>query len=151
MQRQISNHQWDLNRRPARDVGPNDLELVATPVPPLVAGQILVRNIYLSLDPTHRIWMSDRDQYLPPVEIGEVMRGRVMGLVEESHSERYQNGDLVTVGLGGWQRYTVCSAATAQRVRQAPGVPLTAYMSVLGGTGLTAYFGMLDIGKAKAG
>jgi NADPH-dependent curcumin reductase CurA len=151
MQRQINNHQWVLNRRPMRDVGPNDLELVETPVPPLEDGQILVRNIYLSLDPTHRIWMSDREQYLPPVEIGEVMRGRVMGVVEESRSERYQNGDLVTVGLGGWQRYTICSAATAQRVRQAPGVPLTAYMSVLGSTGLTAYFGMLDIGKVRSG
>ena len=151
MQHQISNHQWVLKRRPTRDVGPNDLELVETPVPPLEDGQILVRNIYLSLDPTHRIWMSDRDQYLPPVEIGEVMRGRVMGVVEESRSERFQNGDLVTVGLGGWQRYTVCGAPMAQRVPQLPGVPLTAYMSVLGGTGLTAYFGMLDIGKAKTG
>ena len=148
---QLVNEQWVLKHRPNHDVGPDDLELIARPVPPLQDGEILVRGIYLSLDPTQRIWMSDREQYLPPVGLGEVMRGRVMGRVEASRAERFRPGDLVTVGLGGWQRYTVCAAANAQRVPQLAGVPLPAYMSVLGSTGLTAYFGMLDIGKAKAG
>lgn len=146
-----TNRQWILRRRPTGEIGPEDLELVSTQTPALNEGEVLVRNIYLSLDPTNRIWMSDQDQYLPPVEIGEVMRGGVIGVVEESRSANLPVGTIVNPGLGGWQDYTVAHESMARPTPQIPGVPLTAFMSVLGATGLTAWFGLMDIGKPKPG
>jgi len=145
------NRQWILRRRPVGDIGPDDLEFVQTRTPELQDGEVLVRNLYLSLDPTNRIWMSDQDQYLPPVRIGDVMRGGVIGVVEESRSASLPVGSIVNPGLGGWQDYTVAHEHSARRAPQIPGVPLTAQMSVLGATGLTAYFGLMDIGKPQPG
>ena len=113
-------------------------------------GELLVRNVYLSLDPTHRIWMSDIDQYLPPVQIGEVMRGTTLGVVEASRSKRFEPGQVVTA-RSGWEDYSVVQEGAARRVPELPGVPLTAHMSVLGVTGLTAWFGMTDIGRPRPG
>ncbi|MDP3870578.1 NADP-dependent oxidoreductase [Phenylobacterium sp.] len=146
-----TNRQWILRRRPTGEIGPDDLELVETQTPELKDGEVLVRTTYLSLDPTNRIWMSDQDQYLPPVEIGDVMRGGVIGVVEQSRSRDLQVGQIVNPGLGGWQDYTVLPAAMARPSLQIPGVPMTAYMSVLGATGLTAWFGLMDIGKPQPG
>jgi hypothetical protein len=145
------NRQWILRRRPTGNIGPGDLELVESQIPELQDGQALVRNIYLSLDPTNRIWMSDQDQYLPPVQIGDVMRGGVIGVVEQSRSSSLPVGAVVNPGLGGWQDYTVANENMARRTPKLPGVPLTAHMSVLGGTGLTAWFGLMDIGKPEPG
>ena len=147
----LNNRRWRLVRRPEGDIAAGDLEFTTAPVPALAAGEVLVRNVYLSLDPTHRIWMSDRDQYLPPVEIGAVMRGGGIGVVEDTRSERFARGDIVSVGLGGWEDYTVASERQLGRVRRLDGVPLTAHLSVLGSTGLTAWYGMIDIGQPKAG
>jgi NADPH-dependent curcumin reductase CurA len=141
---------WVLKRRPTGDVQPGDLELVEAPIPELKDGEILIRTVYLSLDPTNRIWMSDQDQYMPPVQIGETMRGGTMGVVEASKSERFQPGQLVN-GLGGWASHVVSDGTMLSGVPQMPGVPITAFMSVLGATGLTAWFGMLDIGQPRAG
>src|SRR3990167_1418065 len=146
-----TNRQWILRRRPTGEIGTEDLELSETQTPELKDGEVLVRTIYLSLDPTNRIWMSDQDQYLPPVQIGEVMRGGVIGVVEQSRSASLPVGAVVNPGLGGWQDYTVAPEAMARRTPHIPGVQLTAYMSVLGATGLTAYFGLMDIGKPKPG
>jgi NADPH-dependent curcumin reductase CurA len=144
-----TNRQWILRHRPTADIGPNDLELVERPLPPLADGEVLIRTVYLSLDPTNRIWMSDQDQYLPPVQIGDVMRGGVIGVVEQSRSARFQPGQVVNPGLGGWQDYTVAPEGMVNPTPQIPGLPLTAYMSVLGATGLTAWFGLMDIGKPQ--
>jgi NADPH-dependent curcumin reductase len=141
------NPRWILKQRPTdgdRNAGRN-LDLVSEPLTPLRDGEILLRNLFLSLDPTNRIWMSEREQYLPPVAIGDVMRGVTLGVVEETRSSRFQCGDLVIHPNGGWQRYCVPLASDVSRVRHTEGVPLTAYLSVLGATGLTAYFGLLDI------
>ena len=146
-----TNLQWILRRRPVGNIQPGDLELVERPTPALQDGQVLIRTVYLSLDPTNRIWMSDQDQYLPPVGIGDVMRGGGIGVVEDSRSDRWAPGAIVNTGLGGWERYTVADAAGISAVPAIPGMPLTAFMSVLGGTGLTAYFGLTDIGKPKPG
>jgi NADPH-dependent curcumin reductase CurA len=124
---------------------------VEEPIPPLPDDHVLVRIVYLSLDPTNRIWMSDQDQYLPPVEIGQTMRGGALGVVDRSNSDRLAPGDVVNVGLAGWATHVVADARTLAKVPAIPGVPLTAYMSVLGATGLTAWFGMIDIGQPKAG
>jgi len=147
----LNNRRWRLVRRPEGDIAAGDLEFTTAPVPALAAGEVLVRNVYLSLDPTHRIWMSDRDQYLPPVEIGAVMRGGGIGVVEDTRSERFARGDIVSVGLGGWEDYTVASERQLGRVRRLDGVPLTAHLSVLGSTGLTAWYGLMDICQPKAG
>ncbi|MFZ0715723.1 NADP-dependent oxidoreductase [Mycobacterium sp.] len=146
-----NNSAWLLKSRPDTTVTGHDLEMVDLPIPPLEADQVLVRNVYLSLDPTNRLWMSDRDQYLPPVGIGDVMRGSTVGIVEESKSERFSPGDFVLPPDGGWQLYTVARAATLSHVRRREGVPLTANLSVLGMTGITAYFGLTDICQPKEG
>ena len=146
-----TNHAWILKRRPETAITAADLALESRPVPAPKDGELLIRNIYLSLDPTNRLWMSDREQYLPPVEIGQVMRGGTLGQVIESRSDRFLAGDIVLPTDGGWQDYAVVSAGTTGKVRRTPGIPLTAYMSALGATGMTAYFGLLDIGQPKAG
>ncbi|WP_312162503.1 NADP-dependent oxidoreductase [Phenylobacterium sp.] len=146
-----TNRQWILRNRPAGEIGPDDLELVETVTPELKDGEALVRNIYLSLDPTHRIWMSDQEQYLPPVRIGDVMRGGTIGVVEQSRDAGLPEGTIVNAGLSGWQDYSVVHEGVARRVPHLSGMPLTAHMSVLGATGLTAYFGLNDIGKPQPG
>ncbi len=143
------NRQWKLKHRPVGDLAPGDLELVESPVPVPGDGQILVRNIYLSLDPTNRIWMSDMDQYMPPVEIGDVMRGGTIGVVETSNNPAYQKGDIVQPFDMGWQDYVVSGGG--QKLMTGPGLPILAYMGGLGMTAVTAYFGLLDIGKPKPG
>src|SRR3954470_4435869 len=118
------NRQWVLIRRPVGDIQRGDLELVEAPLPELKPGQFLARTVYLSLDPTNRIWMSDMEQYMPPVNIGDVMRGGTIGIVEQSNNTEFKPGDVVN-GLAGWQEYVVAPAAQ----KLAPGVPLPAYMS----------------------
>jgi NADPH-dependent curcumin reductase CurA len=142
---------WQLKRRPKGAVAPEDLELVEFKPDPLKAGHIRIRNIHLSLDPTQRVWMSDREQYLAPIQVGSVMRGTTVGVVTESRSERFKAGDLVIAGMGGWETQTDIEAKSAGRFRRLAGVPLTASLSVLGNTGLTAWFGMTRIGQVKAG
>ncbi len=142
---------WVLKRRPQGEIQHGDLELIDEPIRDLDDGEVLIRTVYLSLDPTNRIWMSDQDQYLPPVQIGETMRGGGIGVVERSRSDKFKQGDVVNPGLSGWATHTIAHEGMVSPVPVIPGVPLTAYMSVLGGTGLTAWFGMLDIGQPKAG
>ena len=144
-----THRQWRLRRRPVGDIGPDDLELVTVPKPVPGPGQFLVRTIYLSLDPTNRIWMSDRPQYMPPVAIGDVMRGGVVGVVEQSNHPGFAVGDYVRPVVGGWQEYVVADAA--QRLKVDDAVPLLAHMSAMGMTGATAYFGLLDIGRPQPG
>jgi NADPH-dependent curcumin reductase CurA len=146
-----TNRQWVLRQRPKGLIQPGDLELVEAPVPDLKESEVLVRTVYLSLDPTNRTWMNDAEGYLPPVGLGEVMRGLTLGVVEESRSERFAAGDIVTPLSGGWADYAVVNEQALRPVHRAPGLPLTANMSVLGMTGLTAYFGVTDVLKAKAG
>jgi NADPH-dependent curcumin reductase len=147
----IRNRQWVLRNRPKGNIQDGDLELIESPIPDLKDGEVLVRTIYLSLDPTNRTWMNDSEGYLPPVGIGDVMRGLTLGVVEQSKSERYKEGDIVTPLSGGWADYAVVHEQGLRPVHRFPGLPLTANLSVLGMTGLTAYFGVTDVLKAKAG
>lgn len=147
----LRNRQWVLRQRPQGLIQDGDLELIETPVPGLKDSEVLVRTIYLSLDPTNRTWMNDSQGYLPPVGLGEVMRGLTLGVVEQSKSERFKEGDIVTPLSGGWADYAVVHEQGLRAVHRAPGMPLTANLSVLGMTGLTAYFGVTDVLKAKAG
>ena len=149
--RPTTNRQWRLAQRPVGEISKSDLEFTEAPIDELAPGQVLVRNIYLSLDPTNRIWMSDVDQYMPPVAIGEVMRGGTIGVVEESTFDGLKVGDIVLPGLGNWQDYVIVPGTQANKVPMEFGLPLTAFMSAVGMTGATAYFGLLDIGKVQAG
>ena len=107
------NRQWRLATRPDREAGAGEdhFRLAQAPVPEIVDGEILVRTIYLSLDPTQRLWMSDMDQYMEPVAVGDVMRGGTIGVVEESLADGLAPGDIVQ-GFWGWQDYAAVEAAT---------------------------------------
>jgi len=145
------NRAWRLAARPTGAIRESDFRLAEEPMPSPKPGEALVRTIYLSLDPTNRIWMSDVDQYMPPVQIGDVMRGGTIGVVEESNDPNLKTGEIVQ-GMWGWQDYASVPAATLRnRIAVGDPTPLTAYMSVLGGTGLTAYFGLLELGQPKPG
>ncbi len=98
----LTNRRWRLARRPQGEIAAGDLAFTTVPVPALAQGEVLTRTLYLSLDPTNRIWMSDQDQYMPPVQIGDTMRGGSLGVVEQSRSDRFKQGDIVNTGLGGW-------------------------------------------------
>ncbi len=143
------NRVFRLKVRPQGEAKASDFELREEPLELLSKDQILVKVKYLSLDPTNRIWMSDMPQYMPPVEVGDVMRGLGIGMVEESQSPNFKKGDLVS-GLLGWQEYSKVEAASLSKLPQWD-VPLDAHMGPLGMTGWTAYFGLLNIGQPKPG
>lgn len=148
-----TNRQFLLKARPVGRIKPTDFELVERPVPKAGPGQAVARLLYLSLDPTNRIWMTDMEQYMPPVQLGEVMRGGGIARVVESNLADYPVGTLVT-GLTGWQDYVVIDAGSAGMMQALPPglpVPPQAFMGALGGTGLTAYFGLLELGQPQAG
>jgi NADPH-dependent curcumin reductase len=142
------NRQWLLAARPVGMVGPANFELREVDAPEPGPGEILVRNLYLSFDPAMRGWMEDRPSYIPPVGIGEVMRCGAVAQVIESRDASFPVGSFVS-GLFGWQEYALAGPGRATPIP--PGTPLTWPLGVLGITGLTAYFGMLDIGKPSAG
>jgi NADPH-dependent curcumin reductase len=142
---------WVLRKRPVGDLKEGDLELVESALEPLDDGQVRAKTIYLSLDPTNRIWMSDVDAYLPPVQIGDAMRGGGLSVITESRFDGLAPGDIVNTGLSGWAVYNTLPGASLAKLPKLPGVPLTAYMGPLGATGMTAYFGLMDIAKPKAG
>lgn len=146
-----TNRTWILKSRPVGDVAPGDLELREMPLAPLQPGEVRVKTIYLSLDPTNRIWMSDMDAYLPPVGLGDPMRGGSLGVVTESASDNIAVGTKVLTGLAVWADYNTLPDNQVTPLPDLPGVPLTAWMGPLGATGMTAYFGLMDIGKPKAG
>lgn len=146
-----TNRRWLLAERPTGLVEDRNFRWTEEPVPePTSDGEILVRVLYLSCDPTQRGWMA-RDSYMPAVAIGEVMRAAAVGRVEQSRSAEFQVGDLVA-GTFGWQDYALAPASGPKKPVKLPaGVPIPLALSALGMTGLTAYFGLLDIGRPKAG
>lgn len=146
------NRQWVLARRPHGMVTRDNFEYREVPIPEPAEGQVLLRNLYLSFDPTQRGWMEDRESYLPPVQIGEVMRAGSVAQVVESRHPDFQKGDLVQT-TGGWQDFLVTSpdAGIMGLNKVPPGLPPELLLSVLGVTGLTAYWGLLDLGTPEPG
>ncbi len=143
------NHQFRLAARPDAMVGPEHFDYVEEPVPELADGQVLVKTAYISLDPAMRGWMAEGRSYIPPVQIGEVMRAGTVGEVVESKGQKLAVGDRVT-GWLGVQEYAVCDENTVFKV-DAGEIPLTTFLGALGMPGVTAYFGLLDVGAAKEG
>jgi NADPH-dependent curcumin reductase CurA len=144
------NRQWRLAARPVGNFKDSDFEFTSGPVPDLNDGEVLVHNQYLSLDPTNRGWANAVDTYLPAVKLGDVMRGGAIGVVEESRNPNFKAGDHVS-GLLGWQEYAVTDGTGLGKLPEIPGLPLTAHLGLFGHIGLTAYYGLLDVGKPKAG
>ncbi|MDP2309202.1 MAG: NADP-dependent oxidoreductase [Pseudomonadota bacterium] len=144
--------QLRLARRPRGKVALDDFTLVREPLRPLAEGEALVRNFLLSVDPTNRVWMSDAPQYMPPVKIGEVMRAIGLGVVEASRRPDLAVGQVVR-GLVGWQDHWIAGrGAMIAPVPNVPDVPLHHWLGILGSTGgLTAYFGLLEIGRPQPG
>jgi NADPH-dependent curcumin reductase CurA len=145
------NRRWLLARRPKGMVSPEDFELREEPVPEPGDGEFLARNLYLSLDPAMRGWMTDAPSYMPPVGLGEVMRGATIARVEASNHPDYAVGERI-VGTFGWQDYAVSDGRGRPRPQKVPdGVPDTLPLGALGMTSLTAYFGLKDLGRPQPG
>lgn len=143
------NRVWKLVSRPNGAVRESDFRFEEQPVPR--DGEILVKNLYLSFDPAMRGWIDEFPSYAPPVAIGAVMRAFTVGVVVESKHPQFQRGEHV-LGTGGWQDYSVPRGGDLMPVTKIlDGVPPTAALGVLGLNGLTAYFGLLEIGQPRAG
>ncbi len=145
----LMNKKVILNKRPTGVPDADTWKLIESEVPAPSEDQILVEQYYISMDPAMRGWLNDVKSYLPPVQIGEVMRAGSVGKVIQSKNQKYQVGDYV-YGTGGVQQYVVSKGRGWHKVDPAI-VPLPVYTGTLGMPGLTAYFGMLDVGKIKAG
>jgi NADPH-dependent curcumin reductase CurA len=144
------NRKWILTSRPSGIPSRENFELREEPIPTIGEGQFLAHNLYLSCDPAQRAWMS-RDTYVPMIPLGDVMHAGATAEVTASKHPGFRSGDIVS-GMFGWQDYAVSDGRGFMPVTKLPpGVPITASMSALGVTGLTAYFGMLDVGAVKAG
>ncbi len=145
------NRRFLLAERPTGPVDANTYEMVTEPVPEIGEGEALVRVGWISIDPTNRMWIGEEPTYLPPVGIGEVMRGLGLGEVVASNNPNFPEGARVQ-GLTGWQDYAVISDEMPLMVipddveAEAPTL-----LGALGMTGVTAWFGMMEIGEPKEG
>ena len=145
------NRQFILKSRPVGQITDETFEAREGEVPEIAEGQILCKNLYLSLDPAMRGWISESPAYSEPVPIDGVMRGACLAEVIESKNDDYAVGDKV-YGLLGWQEYAAAGPEELPvKLPEGLPIPLTNFLSVLGVTGITAYFGLNDIGQAKEG
>lgn len=138
-----------LAARPCGEIRPGDFRIVDVPMPVPAAGEVLVEVRYLAVEPAMRGWMEDRESYVPPVQIGEVMRGQGTGVVLQSSIPELPVGSMVS-GMLGWRRYLVSDGRSVPLRRLPDGIAPATALNVLGLTGLTAWFGMLDIGRPQA-
>lgn len=145
----MQSRQIRLVHRPFGEPQDSDFDTVSVDLPPLEDGQVLLRTIYLSLDPYMRGRMSDAKSYADPQPLGEVMLGATVCEVVESRSDRRSVGDLV-LAFTGWQTYAV-SDARAMRALDPALAPISTALGVLGMPGFTAYGGLLAIGQPKGG
>ena len=143
------NRRLVLAQRPVGMVDDKTLRLEVTDAPEPGDGEALVKVQWLSIDPTIRTGMDDRPSYLPPIGVGEVVRSGGIGEVVDSRTSRLAVGDVV-YGLTGWQDYTVASESDAMQVVP-PGIDPRAALNVYGANGMTAYFGLLEVGRLQEG
>jgi len=140
---------WHLKSRPSGMPTEDNFELKPVELPPLADGQVRVKNLWLSVDPYMRGRMNDVKSYVPSFQVGEPMDGGAIGEVIESKAEGFQPGDLVQ-HMSGWRDEAVVPARIAQKLPDF-GAPPELFLGILGVTGVTAYFGLLDVASAKAG
>ncbi len=151
----LPNRQIVLRRRPTGLVEPGDTELITRPAPEPAEGEALLRTTYVGLDAAARTWLNDQQGYLPPVQLGEVVRAAGIGEVVASRCPAFEVGDVVTT-LTGFQEYVIIrddvfSTPVPGKTHPSGKVDQLAVMSVYGPTGATAYMGMMDIGRPQAG
>ncbi len=144
-----ANRQWRLSERPEGMIGVRHFAYREEPAPAPQQGEVLVRTLYVSFDPAMRAFLNDRPSYVAPQPLGEVMRAGAIGQIVESRAQGFAPGELV-FGAFGWQDYAIADPARGL-MKLSPTRQPTEYMSVLGGTGLTAYFGLLDVAQLKPG
>lgn len=144
------NHQFRLAARPFGLPKDTDFRYTEEAIPPLKNDEFLVKILYISLDPAMRGWMNEGRSYIPPVHIGDVMRAIALGQVIESKNASFAIGDYVS-GLFGVQEYAVSDGQNNVTKVDVNLAPLPLYLSALGMTGLTAYFGLLDVGQPMSG
>jgi NADPH-dependent curcumin reductase CurA len=144
-----------LAKRPEGNIVPGETFSQKTSPAPTAAdlkdGQLLVETLYLSLDPAMRGWLRDERSYLPPVQIGQVMRGSSVCRVVVSQSSNFKQGDIVTTLAVGWREIAIIKESDATKVVLSSDGHVTDALGVLGVTGLTAYFGMTTVGLPKKG
>jgi NADPH-dependent curcumin reductase CurA len=148
VRRIVINKQITLAARPDGFPVPSDFQLIESPFPEPQAGEVLVRTVYLSVDPYMRGRIRDRKSYAEPVKIGDVMVGEVVGVVEKSRDSSLAEGEFVRGHLG-WQQYATCTADRLRRVKE--GLPISTALHVVGMPGLTGYFGLLTVCGVKPG
>jgi len=144
------NTQWLLSRRPQGEVRREDFTVRTQDIPQPQPGQVLVRNIYLMVPPSMRLWMNEEASYLPTQQLGAVMTGGTLGVVVASDDPRLPVGRYVN-GLGGWQHYYLARVEELLPLSPDPRLPLAVYRSVLDVQGLTAWCGLVDVGRPQAG
>ena len=142
------NQKWILKERPTGLVDDSNFLFIEEDLPEINDGEILIQTEYLSVDPTQRMWLTDIPGYLPPIQIDEVIRSGGMGRVIASKNERFNEGELVN-GFVGWQTHLISDGKGFKKVPEL--LPIPTMLNVLGLTGITAYFGLLDIGQPKEG
>lgn len=145
-----TNRQVRLKSRPGGIPQAEHFEIVAAPVPALADRQFLVRNEFLSVEPAMRGWVGAVANYSTPVGIGEVMRSFSAGAVVASRHPGYAEGDQV-MGMLGWQDYAVSDGTNITRKVKETDLPLSLSLGILGLNGVTAYFGLLDVGEPRPG
>jgi len=145
-----SNRRLLLAERPSGMVDERTVRVEQADVPEPGAGEALARVRFLSIDPTIRTWMDDAPGYLPPIAIDEVVRGAGIAEVVQSNNERYSPGDLL-FGMTGWQDYVIADDGERAMQSLPPGVPPSIALGLFGVTGMTAYFGLLDVGRIQEG
>lgn len=150
-----TNRQVVLRSRPSGLVADENVELVETDVPALGDGEALVRTSLVGIDAAVRTWLDDQPGYLPPVQLGEVVRAATVGEVVATNCEAYQVGDVVTT-LGGFSDYSIArddlyTTVMGRMSEGTAGIDRAGLLALFGSTGATAYFGMHDIGKPQAG
>ncbi len=144
-----ANRRITLKTRPVGLAGPENFAEDVVPIRPPGAGEVLVESLSISIDPAMRVWISENPGYVPRIEIGEVMRAGGVGRVIESRADGLAAGDLVQARLG-WQSHPTLLAAEVQKLDLSLGTPED-WIGPLGMTGLTAYFGMRDVGRIRPG
>ena len=145
----MTNRRITLAARPVGAPKPTDFATVDEPVASPSDGEMLLRTVYLSLDPYMRGRMNDVKSYVPPVRIGQTMEGGAVSVVEESRHPDYSTGDIV-YGRTGWQQYAISGGKGLRKVD--PSIaPVSTALGILGMPGLTGYVGLLDLGQPKEG
>lgn len=144
------NRQYYLAARPSSRPTTEHVHCRDVALAPLAPGEVRLRNLYISLDPAIRGWMDDSPNYIEPIALGDAIRSSVIGRVSESAHSGFKVGD-VAMTMGAWEAYTTVAGDTLTPLDEAAGLPLSYYLGILGPTGLTAYFGLLEVARPQAG